>query len=198
MTRRFPVIATIFVAAAVAVMIALGIWQLKRAGEKDRLIARYQAAENMPPIAWPATPLREDQLPLFRHATGLCPRVVAKRAVAGANMAGEPGYAHIVECAPTSPGPVMTVDLGWSKNPNARFDWPGGLVSGVIAPDRKNGIRLVAAGAPAGLQPSAQPSLATIPNNHRSYAVQWFAFAAIALVIFLLAVRGRRTAERRP
>ena len=41
-------------------------------------------------------PVRSDELPLFRHATGVCLRVVGQRAVAGENRAGEPGYAHIV------------------------------------------------------------------------------------------------------
>ena len=40
-------------------------------------------------------------------------------------------------------------------------------------------------------EPSAPPSLSSIPNNHRSYALQWFAFALIALVIYGLAVRKR-------
>jgi surfeit locus 1 family protein len=31
-----------------------------------------------------------------------------------------------------------------------------------------------------------------VPNNHLSYAVQWFLFAAIASVIYVLAVRRRR------
>jgi cytochrome oxidase assembly protein ShyY1 len=52
-------------------------------------------------------------------------------------------------------------------------------------------MRLVAASAPPGLEPSAAPSVSAIPNNHRSYALQWFAFALIALVIYGLAVRKR-------
>ena len=36
-----------------------------------------------------------------------------------------------------------------------------------------------------------------IPNNHRMYAVQWFAFAAIALLIYGLALR-KRWKEARP
>ena len=55
----------------------------------------------------------------------------------------------------------MSVEVGWSKNPNAQFRWGGGPVSGVIAPDRRSGMRLVAATAPPGLQPSAPPSTAT-------------------------------------
>ena len=89
----------------------------------------------------------------------------------------------------------MSVELGWSKNPNAKANWNGGLVSGIIAPDRKSRLRLVAASAPPGLEPSAPPSLSAIPNNHRSYALQWFAFALTALVIYGLAVRKRLVAD---
>jgi cytochrome oxidase assembly protein ShyY1 len=136
-------------------------------------------------------PLRTDQLPLFRRATGVCLRITGQRAQAGENRAGEPGYVHIVNCSTGAEGPGMSVEVGWSKDPNARVQWAGGTVSGIVAPDRVARMRLVAASAPPGLEPSAPPSLATIPNNHRSYAVQWFAFAATALVIYVLAVRKR-------
>ena len=69
--------------------------------------------------------------------------------------------------------------------------WRGGPVSGIIAPDRKTRMRLVAATAPPGLDPSAPPSIDQIPNNHRSYAVQWFLFALIAAVIYGLALRKK-------
>jgi len=191
MTRRLPIIPTIVVLAAVALMIGLGIWQLQRAKWKEGLLAKYAAAGTLPPIEFPTVPLRDDQLPLFRHATGMCQRVVGQRAQVGENRAGEPGYAHIVDCATGAEGPGMSVEVGWSKNPNARVNWTGGPVSGVIGPDRRMRMRLVAASAPPGLEPSAPPSLAAIPNNHRSYALQWFAFALIALVIYGLALRKR-------
>ena len=111
--------------------------------------------------------------------------------VAGENRAGEPGYAHIVECSTGAEGPGMSVEVGWSKDPNAKVNWAGGPVSGIIAPDSRKRMRLVAASAPPGLEPSAAPSINSIPNNHRSYALQWFSFAAIALIIYGLAVRKR-------
>ena len=191
MIKRLPIIPTIIVAAAVALMIGLGIWQLRRAEWKEGLLTQYAEAEKLPPIAFPTGPLRDAQLPLFRHATGVCLRIAGKRAVAGENRAGEPGYVQVVDCVTGAEGPGMSVELGWSKDPNAKFSWPGGPVSGVIAPDRRSRMRLVAASAPPGLQPSAEPSLATIPNNHRSYALQWFAFAATALVIYGLALRKK-------
>ena len=191
MTKRLPVIPTIVVVAAAAIMIWLGMWQLHRAKWKDGLLAQYAKAEQLPPIAYPTVPLRADQLPLFRHATGVCLRIVGHRAQAGENRAGEPGYVQIVDCATGTGNRGMSVEVGWSKNPNAKIAWGGGPVSGVIAPDRVRGMRLVAASAPPGLDPSAPPSRASIPNNHRSYALQWFAFAAIALIIYGLAVRKR-------
>jgi surfeit locus 1 family protein len=191
MIRRLPIIPTLIVAIAVVAMIGLGVWQLQRARWKEGLLAKYARAERMPPIAYPTVPLRDDELPLFRHATAVCLRVVGKRSSVGENLGGEPGYAHIVECATGAEGPGMSVEVGWSKNPNAQVNWSGGPVSGVIAPDRLKRMRLVAASAPPGLEPSAPPALGSIPNNHRNYALQWFAFAAIALVIYALAVRKR-------
>lgn len=196
MIRRLPIIPTIIVVAAAGLMVGLGVWQLHRARWKEGLLARYAQAEKLPPISWPTVPLNDLQLPLYRHATGLCLRPAGKRAMAGENVAGEPGYVQIVDCVTGAEGPGMSVELGWSKNPNAKFDWRGGLVSGLIAPDRRNRMRLVAATAPSGLEQSAPPSLSAIPNNHRSYAVQWFAFAAIALIIYGLAL-GKRLKEER-
>ena len=72
------------------------------------------------------------------------------RATAGTNRAGEPGFAQIADCVTGAEGPGMSVELGWSKNPNAAVNWRGGLVSGIIAPDRKSRLRLVAASAPPG------------------------------------------------
>jgi surfeit locus 1 family protein len=191
MIRRLPIVPTVVVLAAVAVMIALGLWQLKRAKWKDALLARYAEAERLPRIAFPTVPLHDDQLPLFRHATGVCLRPVRQRAVAAENLHGESGYGRILDCTTGAEGPGISVEVGWSKNPNAKVNWGGGLVSGVIGPDRLTRMRLVAASAPPGLEPAAPPSLSTVPNNHRSYAVQWFAFALIAMIIYSLAVRKR-------
>ncbi len=190
MTRKLPIVPTILVALAVATMIGLGIWQLQRMREKDALLATYAAAMGQPPISWPTMPLNEP-LPLFRSATGNCLAVTGFRTAAGRNRRGEPGYLIIAECRTGAEGPGLAVELGWSKDPNAGRAYPGGLVSGVIAPDRQNRMRLVAATPGPGLMASALPSPETIPNNHLSYAVQWFLFAAIALIIYALALRGR-------
>jgi surfeit locus 1 family protein len=191
MTRKLPIIPTIVVGAAVAVMIALGVWQLQRAGEKQKLLQQYAEAEKLPPIAFPTLPMSDKQLPLFRHATGVCLRPVGRRTVPGEGSSGEPGYVHIVDCSTGAEGPGMSVAVGWSKDPNAKINWPGGPVSGIIAPDNTTRLRLVAASAPQGLESVQPPSLSSIANNHRSYAIQWFLFAGIAALIYGLALRLR-------
>lgn len=188
---RLPLVPTLLVAAAVATMVYLGFWQLHRAAWKEALIARYAQSATLPPIAFPTAPLNDDDLPLYRYATGNCLEVVARRAIAGESRTGEPGFSHIASCRTGAEGPGIAVDIGWSKDPNGAASWKGGLVSGIIAPDRIARIRLVADGAAPGLQPSAKPSLESIPNNHRGYAVQWFLFAAVAVVIYGIALRRR-------
>jgi cytochrome oxidase assembly protein ShyY1 len=197
MSKRLPLAPTLVVTAAIAVLISLGVWQLKRALWKEGLLARYAAAANLPPISWPTAPLDADQLPLFRYATGVCVRPLGTRAIAGENRAGEPGYVHIVDCATGAEGPGMSVQVGWSKNPNQRVEWAGGPVSGIIVPDRVSRMRLVAASAPPGLEPSAEPSPETAsaitPAGHRMYAATWFALALAALIIYMIVLmkRGR-------
>src|SRR4051812_38418118 len=105
MIRRLPIIATLVVVAAVATMVGLGVWQLQRAKWKEGIIARYAQAEKLPPIIFPTAPIADDQLPLFRHATGVCLRPVGQRAAAGENASGEPGYVHIVDCSTSAEGP---------------------------------------------------------------------------------------------
>ena len=202
MTRRLPLVSTLVVMAAVATLVWLGVWQLQRAGWKERLLQRYAAAERMPPISWPTLPMADEELPLFRHATGVCLRTVGKREVAGANAAGETGYVHIVDCTTGAEGPGMSVEVGWSQDPKARVNWSGGPVSGVIVPDRRTRIRLVAATAPPGLEPSQVPAISTAsavtPAGHRGYAATWFALAIVALVIYALALRKRWGQETTP
>lgn len=194
MIQRLPILPSVLVTLAVAAMVGLGIWQLGRADWKQGLIEQYRTASTLPPIAFPTAPMTGEP-PLFRWATGFCLRPVGHRAVAGANRRGESGYVHIVHCSTGAEGPGMAVEIGWSKDPSAKWEWSGGPVTGIIAPDRVHRMRLVAASAPPGLEPSAPPSIAAAvrvtPTGHRLYAATWFALAVAAIVIFFLAIRKR-------
>lgn len=200
MTRRLPIVATIVVLAAVAALIWLGVWQLRRANENEALIGRYRAAQAQQPITFPTIPIADNQLPLMRYATGNCLRPVSTRTAAGENREGEPGYLIIVDCLTGVEGPGMSVELGWSKNPNAKPAWHGGLVSGLIVRDSKTRMRLVADSPAPGLGANARPSLenqvSVTPARNRGYAATWFFFAALALLIYGLALRKRWKTEQ--
>jgi cytochrome oxidase assembly protein ShyY1 len=176
-------------------MIGLGLWQLQRAEWKQALIAQYEANAKLPPVAWPALAPADDNL-LYRRARGFCLEATGWRAMAGRNLRDEPGWSHIAACRTGGgEGPGMQVDVGWSKSPDPP-QWRGGEVSGIIVPDRKHRIRLVSAAPAAGLERSAARSPADTPNNHLLYAIQWFFFAASALVIYALALRRRQREHR--
>jgi len=193
MIRRIPVIPTILVVAALAVLIKLGIWQLQRAGANEALLASYKAAAGLPPVAYPTAPTRTDDLPVYRYATGNCLRVINRRTAAGENRAGESGFLIVLDCMTGAEGPGMSVEVGWSKNPNARTSWTGGLVSGIIVPDDLTRIRLASAAPAPGLEASAvpEPSVRVSPARNLGYAATWFGLAIAALVIYALAVRKR-------
>ena len=85
--------------------------------------------------------------------------------------------------------------LGWSEAPTPA-KWNGGTIQGVVGPGRNGEARLIAAPQLNGLAANAVPDPNDIPNNHFSYAIQWFLFAGTALVIYALALRKRWRAEK--
>ena len=202
--KRVPIVPTVLVIAAISIMIMLGIWQLQRADEKNALLAHYALASRLPEMAFPA--IATGDTLLFRKAGGTCLEPLSPRIEGGLNAKGEAGWRHIISCRTGAEGPGMTVDIGWS----ARFDlvsgWKGGEVSGIVSrqPDHRSlisqafgtqaqpALMLVATTPAAGLEPSAPPSIVDVPNNHLAYAVQWFLFAGIAGIIYLLALRRRQ------
>jgi cytochrome oxidase assembly protein ShyY1 len=199
MIKRLPIIPTIVVVAAAALMVWLGVWQLQRAKLHKAQLASFVAASRKPPIAFPTIPIRNYDTLLYRYATGNCLRVVGRRTSVGENRSGEPGFVIIFDCATGAEGPGMSVEVGWSKNPNARTTWNGGLVSGVIVGDDKTRFRLVSATAAPGLEAVTppKPSVKVSPARNKGYAATWFAFALIALIIYGLAVR-KRSKEANP
>lgn len=187
--KRLPFWPTLIVGIAIAVMIGLGVWQVQRMAWKEALLAEYAGAANRPAIAWPAVP-DADSLPLYRKSRVNCLEVTGWRSTSGRNARGQAGWVHIASCRTGAEGPGAQVVAGWSLRPDDP-EWRGGIVNGVIAPDSAHLIRLIAAPPAAGLEAVQPPSPEDIPNNHWAYAVQWFLFAAIAAVIYVMAVARR-------
>ncbi|WP_372530296.1 SURF1 family protein [Sphingobium abikonense] len=205
---RIPILPTLLVILAVLTMIGLGLWQLDRRAEKRDAIALAQANPQRPSVAFPMLPPVAPDL-LFRPSSVHCLRVVDWRVEAGRAADGSTGYRHIAECATGAEGPGVLVAVGVGQKPDQRPDWPGGQVAGWISqePDHRALLSriggkapplrpmLIARSAPAGLKPLAPPSAADLPNNHLAYAVQWFIFAALAMLIYGLALRRRGTGK---
>ena len=196
--KRIPVLPTIIVAAAVAVMIGLGVWQLQRAQWKERMLAELTAAQSQPAIDLdPLLSRDEPGRPIaFRRAIVSCSaRDVAVSARAGRNRSGATGYSFFIPCRPGAPGLAgrLQVNAGWSQRPDAaRRLTLAGTIGGVIGTaEAGQPVILTAAEPLAPLEASAPPRVEEIPNNHLAYAFQWFFFAAAAGVIYLLALRRR-------
>ena len=190
MLQRLPLVPTLLVLAAVGVMIRLGFWQIDRLHEKEALLASYEAAASSgEEAAWPHDPEQADAL-LYHRTKVRCVDVSGLSSISGRNAEGEAGLAQAADCRLADGGEARVI-LGWSRAPDVP-DWQGGDVAGIIAP----GPRLVADPPLAGLAANARPDPSEVPNNHLAYAVQWFLFAAVALVIYVLALR-KRLADRR-
>lgn len=203
--RRIPLIATIVVGLAIAAMIALGVWQYGRAGEKERLLALYERNVAMSSeVMFPVLGGVPDSA-MFRRSGLFCMDVVDWRSEGGRAPGGGATTRYIAECRTGAEGPGASVQVGTSDEPNLEKLWNGGsIVRGWVstAPDHRGLIdRLRGAPEPramlvlsepvTGLQPNASPDLESIPNNHIAYMWQWFFFAAVAAGIYGLALRQR-------
>lgn len=187
--KRLPILPTLLVLLAAGYMVHLGLWQLGRLNQKEAMLARYTAAQtSQAEVPFVIVPDLAEGV-LYHRSRLDCLRASRFTTLSGRNNKGEAGLAHVAQCQ-MAEGGAATVVLGWSRNPAAPA-WSGGVVTGWIAP----GPRLVADPPRAGLQPNARPDPRDIPNNHLAYAVQWFLFAGVALVIYAIALRQRLRAR---
>lgn len=192
--RRWPIVPTVVVTLAVATMLALGFWQLlDRHPKKQAYLEQLLANPVKPPVAFPQEP---DEALLFRRSTATCAPPAAVRL----EGAGGAGFRAIATCAND-----LVVQLGTTRDPKTRVAWAGGPVAGTIAnaPGGQSLVgslinpqpvrQLLVMTPPAtGLAPNPPSKLDSVPNNHLAYAGQWFFFAGIASVIYVLALRRRR------
>ena len=181
--RRVPVFATLVVALAVAAMVALGAWQLQRRSEKAALLARYATNVSAGEIAFPQ---HSDDTVLFRRAHLVCASPIRFSSDGGRHARGGTGWRQIARCGDPARGAGPVVQLGLSDDPHARPNWPGGNAYGYVsyAPDHAPLIANLFGATPKSLMLVADPPLG--------------AFAAIATVIYGLALRRRMVAAPAP
>lgn len=190
---RIPLIPTLLLLLAVGVMIALGVWQLRRAEWKEALLVR--AAHNLiePAIDLPG------RLPPgldYRRFRVVCDRLVFDHGpTAGTGRGGATGWLQTATCLRDA-GHDLAIGLGITERPDrltiAGTDnvfWGRVLHRGTKT---ENDYILYSERPLTGLIPVAQPTPEmtgmTTPEGHRGYAIQWFLFAGVAVVIYILAL----------
>ncbi|HPU15968.1 MAG TPA: SURF1 family protein [Polymorphobacter sp.] len=204
--RGLPLGATLMTLLMVPVLIGMGLWQLQRREWKAHLNAELAAAPSMPVLdaaGLTAAPGREKSL-LYRRASVHCaPGSVAPYDIKGGDSAdGQSGYLLLVNCTPADPKPAFIVVAGWSQRPDTltkltvdtTFD---GLI--IERPYGNDATRprfmLIPRQSVPPLAPSRVPTPGDLPDNHLSYALQWFGFALVLLTIFGIYVRRWRRGE---
>ena len=199
----------------VAILIALGIWQLERLGWKEAKLAAIRARLEEAPVGLPAVVGPQDRylgVAVAGRLTGevlysldsLRDRGPGKRVIAVLELAG--GRRVLVdrgiwldgtEASPTRPREALI---------RGNLDWPQESDSYTPAPDAKTGLwfardvagmavalrteaTLIVAREPTGDGIIAMPvDTSAIPNDHWQYAMTWFSLAGVWFVMtgFLL------------
>lgn len=219
--------------AAIALFVRLGIWQLDRAAQAERLVSAFAEAAGVEPVdlATLAGAIAPDRYPHARvRGRFVADRGYLRDEQMRDGRLGVEAYAVFASdgLADAKPGTLLLVDRGWiaKSQPNGASQplpaLPRGEVElrGIYAPFPGNGLRvggnalpkqaawpkltlaidadeiaadldrpllprvlLLDADADAGFARKWTPT-AMPPERHRAYALQWFAFAIAALVIF--------------
>lgn len=208
----------LLVVVAVAVMVALGFWQLRRLDERrDRNeLVEAQMALAAEPVGALADPGDDPDGLRFRQVTAAgeyAGETVSVRATQGGAPGGLRydllqldgreavwvlrGFGDYVEgegvVAPVADGGVEVEGIAV---PIERLPRPSRLALDDVQVDGLLPVVVQAVDAEAPLAPVPLPELDDGP--HLSYAVQWFLFAAVAAVGYPLLVRRRLEDEREP
>lgn len=203
-----PLVAAVAVAA---VCVRLGLWQLDRLEERQARNATIAEAFRETPIS--AETATRDSVRRFQRVRVSGRWDYAREtSIAGRTRNGSPGV-HVITAVIAEVGTVSFVNRGWVYSPDARTvdlsRWHEGgraelvgYVDEIPSSVRESAagslyvVALADPGAPssgAGDRPARLRAPAFADEGpHLNYAVQWFSFAAIALIGTPLVVRRQR------
>lgn len=205
---RFPLLPTLLTLVMLVVLVSLGVWQLERRTWKHALIVRLRAAQTQPllePVDFMRA-MRNEASIQYRRAELPCSpgNVLPYDLKGGSSAGGVSGYLVLVSCRPNRKPPDIVVVAGWTQRPDAaaipvQVDT---VFKGVII-ERPYGrvktrpqFMLIPDSAVPPLQVSRMPTPDELPDNHLSYAGQWFGLAAVLATIYGLWLRRRWQSER--
>lgn len=111
--KRFPWLLTLCTALALAVLVSLGVWQLRRLEWKEGLIARAERKARLP-VAPIAVAFADPDGPEFRRVTADCPGISTAPFVELRSIHdGQAGVRLISACKPASFTFSLLVDRGF-------------------------------------------------------------------------------------
>ncbi|HYE45306.1 MAG TPA: SURF1 family protein [Caulobacter sp.] len=145
--KRFPLVLTVFTAAALAILLWLGTWQLQRMAWKAHLLARIEANKAAPPVPLETLDLAAPDTE-FRRATLTCPPQAFARQIELHGLVDGAAVRRLVIACPTGRGAIL-VDLGYvAETISARPGPPAvpARIEGVLR--RPDAPGLIAAPAP--------------------------------------------------
>lgn len=206
--KRLPLVPTLMTLVMTGILVWLGAWQLQRREWKHQLIASLEAAQHLPPVT--ASEFYRAMIGAgsvqYRRAVVACHpgRVVPYDIKGGESASGEGGFLVLVACShPAGRGPDLVAVAGWTRDPSpppltVDTEFDGTIIEHPY--DKHPGrpaFMLIPRTAVPPLAPSRMPVPEDLPDNHMSYALQWFSFAVTLIVIYAIFVFRRRPSPRK-
>ena len=199
---------------ALALLVALGIWQLQRLAWKEGVLASIAQGEAAPPA-----PLSSDPSPFSKvEVTGTLQDVGSYSVAVEATPAGPKEGAYRLGMVTRPGGEAVLVNEGWVPDgtpldtvprpatvtgyvlPSQAPTWftprgdaqsrrffaadPESIGAALNLPKLAPFLVVALGSASPGTYPEPAEHLPQPPNNHLQYAVTWFGLAAVLLVIF--------------
>jgi surfeit locus 1 family protein len=210
LTRRM-IAPLAFGVAGVAILIALGVWQLQRLDWKTEMLARIEARLAAAPVEVPAQPSAERDRYLKVRAIGAIEAgelhvytsapgrgvgyrvIVPLRLADGRRILLDRGFVPIEEKDAARHLGATEVEgtLAWPEETDrftsppdrARNIWLARDVPLMAAALGTEPVMLVAATSDDPRAPMPMPVTVDIPNDHLGYAITWFALAVVWTVM---------------
>lgn len=205
--KRSALFPTLLTFVMLTTLISLGIWQLQRRAWKHELVRTLAAAQSLPPLE-PVDYFRAmtgEASVQYRRAELPCSpgRVLPYDLKGGSSAGGVSGYLVLVSCRPNRKPPDIVAVAGWTRRPDAAqvpilvdtvfkgliIERPYGRVPG------RPQFMLIPNTAVPPLERSRLPTPEDLPDNHLSYAFQWFGLAVVLATIYGIWLRRRLRGE---